>query len=340
MSTPYDPSSQLPAAQLYAQPPQREYTPLDPALNAKVYSDPLYYAHPWSSMGRYAQLLALRYDAVRTRHSYYRHLRLYVDYFQKDPLELNEDACREYLLGMKMGRDWRPKTLRQAIASIRLFYAEVMGIADWQVFGQVQVRDHDVEPVVMTPQQVCDLIEHIRLRRYRTPIKLIYCCGLRLSECLGLRVKDILGKEQMLCIRGGKGGKDRRIPLPKGMLGELRSYWAFHRHPVLLFPNAGRGDNNGIARRMRRATKPMPQNSLQRLLVVARKELNLPEATPHTLRHSFATHMIQAGAHVHTVQRLLGHAHLKTTEVYLHLTHQTEKDALSLMDGLYETLPR
>jgi integrase/recombinase XerD len=191
-------------------------------------------------------------------------------------------------------------------------------------------------------QQVHALLSHIRLRRYRTPIKLIYCCGLRLSECLGLTIHDIAGREHKLFIRDGKGQRDRVVPLPAAMVRELRDYWSFHRHPLLLFPNAGRGDNNpqALARRMHGATGPMPCSSLQRLIIVARKELNLPAATIHSLRHSFATHLLEAGAHLHTIQKLLGHQQITTTMIYLHLTHQSEQDALRLMDELCRGLPR
>ena len=91
---------------------------------------------------------------------------------------------------------------------------------------------------------------------------------------------------------------------------------------------------------MHEATAPMPCSSLQRLIIVARKELNLPAASVHTLRHSFATHMLEAGAHLHTIQKLLGHKQITSTMVYLHLTHQTTREALGLMEELCRTLPR
>ena len=293
-------------------------------------------------MAQFARVLALRYDSLRTRHSSYRQLRLLCGHFNADPALITEEILRDYLLHVKTVRLWQPKTIRQAVAAAQLFFINQLGHPRWRLFDQVKAKDHDTLPPVLTREQVKALLKHIRLRRYRTPLKLIYCCGLRLSECLQLTKHDIIGSENKLRIRAGKGNKDRTIPLPAQMLEELRDYWSFHRHPLLLFPNAGRGDNTpqALAKRMHSATSTMPHNSLQRLLVLARQELDLPDATPHTLRHSFATHLIEAGASLHTVQHLLGHAYLNTTEIYLHLTHQSEQQALKLMEDLCAGLPR
>ena len=293
-------------------------------------------------MADFARLLALRYSALRTRHSYYRDLRLVQEHFGCDPAMLSEAQLTDYLLHVKLAKNWKPKTIRQTAAATRLFFVEQLGRVDWRVFANVRAKDHQELPLVLTREQVRALLLHIRLRRYRTPLKLIYCCGLRLSECLSLTIHDVIGSEHKLRVRHGKGGKDRVVPLAAGMLHDLRRYWAFHRHPLLLFPNVGRGDNNVLSLRLRmhRATEPMPVSSLQRLVVVARKALNLPDATVHTLRHSFATHLIEAGASLHSVQALLGHAHLTTTQVYLHLTHQSEQSARRLMEELCHNLPR
>src|SRR5690606_13830340 len=143
-------------------------------------------------------------------------------------------------------------------------------------------------------------------------------------------IHDIKGTERKLVIRQGKGLKDRVIPIAGDMLEDLRGYYRVHRHPFLIFPNAGRGVHNGtkLAARMQAAKTPMPHGSLQRLLVLARKELNLPDATVHSLRHSYATHLIEHGASLHTVQRLLGHKKIDTTMIYLHVTHQSQEDTL------------
>ncbi|NJM55365.1 MAG: tyrosine-type recombinase/integrase [Verrucomicrobiae bacterium] len=226
------------------------------------------------------------------------------------------------------------------------FFIELLGLPEWRVFSQIRTRDHDELPAVLTREQVVGLLGAIRLRRYRIPLKLIYCAGLRLSECLSLTVHDILGDAQKLMVRGGKGGRDRMVPIAGEMLADLRDYWRFHRHPVLLFPNVGRGACTGpdarqkLAARMHSACSPMPLSSLQRLLVVARKELGIPDATPHSLRHSFATHLIEAGASVHAVQALLGHRQINTTMVYLHVTHRSEQDSRALIEALSSGLPR
>jgi integrase len=195
---------------------------------------------------------------------------------------------------------------------------------------------------VLTREQVTRLLGAIRLRRYRIPIKLIYCAGLRLSECLSLTIHDIRGDEGKLMVRQGKGGRDRMVPLAPAMVEDLRRYWVFHRHPLLLFPNAGRGPcaRERLADRMHRATAPMPVSSLQRLVIVARKELDIPDATIHSLRHSFATHLIEAGASLHTVQALLGHKQINTTMVYLHVTHRSDRDSRALVEQLCNGLPR
>ncbi len=309
---------------------------------ARDFVNPVDYQHPYDSMGQFAKALALRYDANRTRHAYYRQLRLIHEHFAIDPALLSQVQLRDYFLFVKLEKDWRPKSIRQALAASRQFFVDLLGHSDWTVFGQIRTKDHDVLPAVLTRPQVHALLAHIRLRRYRTPIKLIYACGLRLSECLGLTIHDIKGAENKLFIRNSKGHQDRVLPLPTSLYKELQRYWTFHKHPLLIFPNVGRGDNNpeALAKRMHHATGPMPCSSLQRLLIVARKQLNLPDASIHSLRHSFATHMLEAGAHLHTIQKLLGHKQITSTMVYLHLTHQTTCDALRLMDDLCRTLPR
>ena len=312
-------------------------------IAGRAQRDPIDYdSHPYSSMKQFAGFLALRFNTPRTRHSYYRQLRLIHEFCACDPAAITEERFRDYILHVKTKKLWKPKTIRQAAAAARLFFIEMMECVDWKVFSQIRTKDLEQLPAVLTRDEIKALLKHIRLRRYRTPIKLIYCCGLRLSECLSLTIHDIIAKEGKLWVRGGKGGKDRMVPIAQAMIKDLRRYWKFHRHPLLLFPNVGRGDNDLqlTAARMHEADRPMPVSSLQRLMVEARTELNIPVCTVHTLRHSFATHLVEAGASLHTVQALLGHSHINTTMIYLHLTHRSEQDSRALVENLCQDLPR
>lgn len=308
----------------------------------RPYSNPLDYDHPYESMAEFAKLLNLRHDSNRTRHSYYRDMRLVHQHFGCDPAGITESQFRDYILHVKNVKQWKPKTIRQTAASAKIFFFEMLGHEDWKVFTQIKTKDHDELPAVLTRTQVRQLLTHVRLRRYRIPLKLIYCCGLRLSECLALTIHDVKGRDNKLWVRNGKGAKDRMVPISDLMLQDLRRYWRFHQNPLLLFPNAGRGHNDQamVAQRMQAANCCMPYSSLQRLMLVARKELNFPDVSVHTLRHSFATHLVEAGASLHTVQKLLGHSQIATTMVYLHLTHQSEQNALALVQELSRDLPR
>ncbi|MCC5851055.1 MAG: site-specific integrase [Verrucomicrobia bacterium] len=313
-----------------------------PDVDRRSKIDPLSYDHRYPCMKQFAELLALRYDATTTRKGYYRQVRLVGDHYDCDPSILSEDQIRGFFLHLKTERNWKPKTLRASAAALRLFYEEMLQQEYWDIFNQLKIRDHDELPAVLTREQVIALLQHIRLRRYRIPAKLIYVCGLRLSECLSLTVHDINGKAGKLWVRGGKGGKDRMVPIPPIMVDDLRRYWAFHRNPVLLFPSVGRGrcDQEGLKTRMFEATQPMTVSALQRLMNIARKELHLTHASPHTLRHSFATHLVEAGASLHMVKELLGHSHINTTMVYLHLTHRSDQDSRRLVESLCNDLPR
>jgi len=305
--------------------------------------DPIHYnSHPYPSMKRFAEFLVLQYDKSRTRHSYYRQMRLVHEFCSTDPEKITEQEFRNYILHIKTKKLWKPKTIRQAAASAKLFFVAMVGRKEWTVFSQIRCKDLETLPAVLTRSQVIALLNQIKLRRYRIPIKLIYCCGLRLSECLSLTVDDIRGDAGKLWVRDGKGGKDRMVPIAQSMVEDLRRYWDVHQHPLLLFPNVGRGpcSTEKIAARMHSATAPMPISSLQRLMVIARKELGIAHATAHTLRHSFATHLVEAGASLHTVQALLGHKQINTTMVYLHLTHRSEQDSRALVEKLSEDLPR
>ena len=153
---------------------------------------------------------------------------------------------------------------------------------------------------------------------YRVCLGTIYSCGLRLKEGVQLRVEDIDSERMMVAVRGGKGNKDRYVPLAQRTLELLRANWLRHRNPVWLFP--GRGDFSPT-----QAQKPMCESGLQRAFRAALAQSGIAKkATIHTLRHSWATHLLEAGINIRQIQKYLGHTTLTTTMIYTHLTDEGE----------------
>lgn len=318
---------------------------IDPAnINSdgsRKYKNPIHYDHKYRSMNDYAKRLSLQFDSVRTCYSYYRQLRLLQEHYDADPGKLTQAQVRDYFIYLKLDKEWKPKTIRQAAASLRLFFSKYARCEKWTVFTQIKTKDHHELPAVLTRDQVIAVLSSIKLRRYLIPIKLIYCCGLRLSECLSLTIHDVKSKENKLWIRQSKYHQDRLVPISDEMISDLKAYWKIHQNPLLLFPGAGRGDQSSAetAERMRTAIRPASHRSLNRTMIEARQELNIPVMTVHTLRHSFATHMVEAGASLHTVQAILGHKQISSTMVYLHLTHRSAQDSLALVKKISRDLP-
>ena len=174
--------------------------------------------------------------------------------------------------------------------------------------------------MVLSVAEVCRVLGIIRRPRYRVCLSTIYACGLRLGEGVHLQVRDIDGERTMVHVRHGKGGKDRYVPLPVPTLEMLRRYWCTHRHPEWLFPAPTR---SGVP--LSTATKPMSVSGVQRAFKAALHESGIQkDASVHTLRHSYATHLLEAGVNLRVIQAYLGHSSPKTTAIYTHLTRKVE----------------
>jgi site-specific recombinase XerD len=162
----------------------------------------------------------------------------------------------------------------------------------------------------------------------------IYSCGLRLREGVYLQVADIDSDRMMLHIRQGKGNKDRYVPLPAGTLQLLRDHWCTHHHPVLLFPAPTRA---GVP--MSSATQPMDESGVQRAFKAALQESGVQkDASVHTLRHSYATHLLEAGVNLRLIQAYLGHSSFQTTTRYTHLTREVETIATDAINQVMQPL--
>lgn len=165
------------------------------------------------------------------------------------------------------------------------------------------------------------ILGRVRLPRYRVCLSTIYSCGLRLQEGTHVGVRDIDSARGMLHVRHGKGGKDRYVPLPERTLEMLREYWRTHRNRTWMFPSEGK-DHIALSK----SSEPMHKSSVQDAFRAALKEtkINKP-ASVHTLRHSWATHLLEAGVNLRLIQEYLGHNSPQTTSIYTHLTARAEE---------------
>jgi site-specific recombinase XerD len=162
----------------------------------------------------------------------------------------------------------------------------------------------------------------------------IYSCGLRIKEAVHLQVRDIDSARMLVHVRLGKGGKDRYVPLPQKTLELLRLYWKTHRNPVWLFPAPGRGNIGEPT-----ASAPMPISSVQQAFRAALKDAGISkDARVHTLRHSYATHLLEAGVNLRQIQVYLGHNSVQTTSFYTHLTMISNTQACQAINDLMQNL--
>jgi len=269
---------------------------------------------------RMIECLQLRGLAERTQEAYTRAVRQLAAHYHKSPDQISEAELRQYFLYLKNVKHYSRNTMTIAICGIRFFYEQTLQ-RDWAIFGIVRPAPEKKLPVILSLAEVRQILGRVRLSRYQVCLTTIYSCGLRLQEGTHLQVADIDSARMMIHVRHGKGAKDRYVPLPERTLQLLRQYWQQHRHPVLLFPAEGR-DHIDLAQ----ATEAISKSSLQKAFRAALLESgNHKRASVHTLRHSWATHLLEAGVNLRLIQEWLGHSSPKTTSVYTHLTVKAEQ---------------
>jgi site-specific recombinase XerD len=220
-----------------------------------------------------------------------------------------------------------------AICGIRFCYQQTLN-RNWAIFGIVRPAPDKKLPVILSCAEVRRLLALVRLPRYKVCLTTIYSCGLRLQEGTQLQIADIDSARMMIHVRQGKGAKDRYVPLPERTLELLRQYWKQHRNPVLLFPAEGRHHI-----KLSLSTKPISKDSVQAAFHAALKQSgNHKAASVHTLRHSWATHLLEAGVNLRLIQEWLGHSSPATTSVYTHLTQKAEQLGTQTIDQLMNDL--
>lgn len=293
----------------------------------------------YQSLNQFADTLKLRDLSANTQSEYRRYLRRMSERLRCDPATRDEAQVRAYILELK-NRGYAPRTMRTVVAALRAFYGHHLGHT-WTLFDLVRARDALKLPVVLTREEVARLLGVIHEPRFRTILRLIYACGLRIREATTLEISDVKKSPLRLHLHRTKGKKERFVPLPEAMYAELKDYWRLHRHPRWIFPGTGRGWREfprGYAR-MGAAVEPMGVGSIQNCLRHAVADARCPKGTSaHVLRHSYATHLLEQGVSIRLISAYLGHADLKTTLIYLHLTAVNEGQARTAIDDLFGSL--
>jgi integrase/recombinase XerD len=271
------------------------------------------------------QELVLRGCSPRTQEAYVSGVYQLAKYYRRSPDQISDSEVRAYLLYLAQTRKLAASSRNQATSALRFFYATVLGRPVDQV---VRVLPR-VRQVVKRPR-VFAITELERLftigcphPRHRAFLMTVYGAGLRLNEACHLKPEHIDSQRQQIRVVQGKGNKDRYTLLSARLLEELRSYWKWCRPKEWLFPSSAD------------PAKPMVDITAQRIFNRAVERARLPDKGGiHSLRHSFATHLLEAGVEITAVQRLLGHSSLSTTTTYLHV----RQERLSQIGGPLELL--
>jgi integrase/recombinase XerD len=242
---------------------------------------------------------------------------------------ITEEELRQYFLYLKHVKQYSRSASTIALCGIKFFF-EPTRTREWTTLTFVRPPREKKLPVILSREEVHRILGCVRRLRYRGCLITIYACGLRLQEGTRLQVPDIDSARLLIHVRRGKGRKDRYVPLPHRTLALLRQYWITHRHPVLIFPAPGRG---GIG--WSTATDSMPRSSVQGAVRAALQDSGIhTHASVQPLRHSWATHLLEAGVNLRLIQEYLAHSSPTTTSVYTHLTVRAEQLGAEAMNRL------
>lgn len=273
---------------------------------------------------RMSEDMRLHDHRPRTQEAYLLATRQFIDHVGREPETFKDEDVRGYFLHLREGKKLSPSSINIAVHALRFFFTRTMQ-RDWQVFDLLRVNKPRVLPVVLSRSEVRAVLGVVRQPVRRMALATIYALGLRIGEGLALETDDIDSERLMVWVRDGKGAKDRAAPLPRPLLGRLRRYWKTERPAsstrTLFVPSHGQG--------------PMHETTLQKTFTAACKDARLQKhATIHTLRHSFATHLLEAGVSLRTIQQVLGHKSLRTTEIYMHVTQPGAERLQEIVDRL------
>ena len=271
-------------------------------------------------LGALAEEIQLRRYSPRTRKAYTHHARAFLRFVSLPPVTLDGSHARAYLLTLSADDAYSVAYHAQAASALRFLFQNVLRRTP--AVGQLpRPRREKKLPAVLDRRDALSLVESLDNPKHRALLMVLYSAGLRVSEVVRLRVEDLDQARMTIRVRGGKGRKDRYTLLSARALEAVRAYMVEFQPTTWLFPGA-------------RPSKPLGIRSAQRVVERARQHASIDApATAHTLRHSFATHLLESGTDIRYIQELLGHASLRTTEIY---THVSKRDIARIRSPLDE----
>jgi len=268
--------------------------------------------------------LKLKGYSPKTQVAYLGYMKNFVRYFGRSPAKMDEKEIREYLYHLITGRDLGDSSINSAYSALKFFYETTL-CRDWNVAKIPRRKTEKRLPVVLDGSEIKQLLAVTTNLKHRALLMTTYSAGLRVSETAHLKVCDVDSKRMQLRVAQGKGKKDRYALLSPVTLNLLRDYWRQYRPFSWLFPG-------------RSPERPISTRSIQKVFKDAKRKAGIKKpATVHTLRHSFATHLLEAGTDIYRVQKLMGHTTPKTTAIYIHLRRQDLLKVVSPLDSLMDS---
>jgi len=275
---------------------------------------------------RMLDAMAVRNFSDKTRHGYIRQVKSFASFLGRSPDTAGADDLRRFQLQQRHN-GVQPSSMNSAVSALRFFFGVTLDRPDMERHLTF-VREPRKIPVILSPQEISRLLEAAPGPKYKAAMSAAYSAGLRVSEVVALKVADVDSKRMLLRIEQGKGRKDRLAMLSPRLLDLLRDWYCIARPAVWLFPG-------------RDPMLPMTTRQLTRAVHIAARlaEIN-KRVTPHTLRHSFATHLLEQNIDIRLIQVLLGHVKLETTALYAQVATNVIRAVTSPLDQLTPLIPK
>jgi integrase/recombinase XerD len=267
--------------------------------------------------------MELKNLSERTIDTYLKCVKNFVNHYGKSPEDMEHDAIRDFLYYLLKEKDSSQASINQHYSALKFFYQTTLG-RDWDALKIPRSRREKRLPVVLSKEEVWAVLREIQNLKYLAILMTIYSGGLRLGEAIKLKVSDIDSQRMMIRVYQGKGNRDRYTLLGKRTLDILRIYWKGFRPKEWLFPSYS-------------PDKPIGPSSVQKVFHEALIKTKIKKkASVHTLRHSFATHLLEEGVEIPYIQNLLGHSDSRTTSIYLHVARKRLSKVISPIDLIEE----